>query len=185
MRRRITGLAAAALLAAAVVAPAQATVRERLSSHSEYSYVEDCGFPVQVTGSGDGRFTIREGKHEDAGAFPVLDRSSFSETWTNPETGEWFVIRGKSIFNEVEATRVDGSIFEFRVVEAGQPFVVEDSDGNVVARNSGSIHVSYLFDTQGDDEPGGEFVADVDEWVAGPHPSLGVHPCEYAVELIG
>ena len=50
-----------------------------------------------------------------------------------------------------------GSIFEFRGVEAGQPF-------------------AYLFDTGGDDEPGGEFVADVDFRVA--------DPCEYAIELI-
>jgi hypothetical protein len=56
--------------------------------------------------------------------------------------------------------RRGGSIFEFRFVEAGQPFVVEDSDGNVVARNSGSVHGRYLFDTGGDDEPGGEWIAD-------------------------
>jgi hypothetical protein len=66
------------------------------------------------------------------------------------------VVRGRLTFNEVGATRVEGSIFEFRTVEAGQPFVVEDSDGNLVARNRGSVHIRYLFDTQGDDEPGGE-----------------------------
>jgi len=185
MRSTITALVAASLLAALIAASAQATVRERMTYHDEWSFVEDCGFPVQVTGSGDGRFTIREGKTKDEGAFPVLDRFSYRETWTNLETGEWFVIRGKEIFNEVEATRVEGSIFEFRVVEAGQPFVVEDSDGNVVVRNRGSVRFSYLFDTGGDDEPGGEFVADVDFRVAGPHPSLDLHPCEYATELIG
>ena len=185
MRNTITALVAAALLAALVAAPAPATVRERITYHDEWSFVEDCGFAVQVTGSGDGRSTIREGMNEDEGAFPVLDRFRFSETWTNLETGEWFVIRGKSIFNEVEATRVDGSIFEFRAIQSGQPFVVEDSDGSVVARNRGSVHIRYWFDTQGDDEPGGEWVADVDLRVAGPHPSLDLHPCEYAIELIG
>lgn len=185
MRSTITGVVAAALLVALVAAPAQATVRERLRFHEDWSYIEDCGFPVQVTGSASGRIIIREGENKDEGAFPVLNRFTSSETWTNPENGEWFVVRGSATFNEVEATRVEGSIFEFRFVEAGQPFVVEDSDGNVVARNRGSVHVTYLFDTQGDDEPGGEWVADVDFWIAGPHPSIDLHPCEYAIELIG
>jgi hypothetical protein len=116
---------------------------------------------------------------------PRQNRFAYSETWTNLTTGKWFVIRGQVLFNEVEATHVEGSIFQFRFVEAGQPFVVEDSEGNVVERNSGSVHVTYLFDTQGDDQPGGEWVADVDFWIAGPHPSIDKHPCEYAVELIG
>src|SRR5688572_13906946 len=162
MRTIVTGLFAAGLLAALVAAPAQATVRERVTFYPEWSLVEDCGFPVQVTGSGTGQYLIREGKNRDEGAFPVLDRWRYSETWTNPETGQWFVIRGHSVFNEVEATHVEGSIFEFRFVEAGQPFVVEDSDGNVVERNNGSVHVTYLFDTLGDGEPGGDWIADLD-----------------------
>jgi hypothetical protein len=185
MRSTITALVAAALLAALVAAPAQATVRERIIGDSEWAFVEDCGFPVEVTGSGSERVLIREGENKDEGAFPVLVRFRYREIWTNPATGEWFVVRGRLTFNEVGATRVEGSIFEFRTVEAGQPFVVEDSDGNVVARNRGSVHIRYLFDTQGDDEPGGEWVADVDEWIAGPHPGFDSHPCDYAVELIG
>jgi hypothetical protein len=185
MRRIVTGLVAVALLAALVAAPAQATVRERIRSESEWSFTEDCGFPVRVTGSGSELIIIREGKNKDEGAFPVLDRFSYSETWTNLETRQWFVIRGHVLFNEVEATHVEGSIFEFRFVEAGQPFVVEDSDGNVVERNNGSVHGTYLFDTQGDDQPGGEWIADLDFRVAGPHPSLDKHPCDYAIELIG
>ena len=180
----IKALVAAGLLAALVVAPAEATVRERGTFQEEWSYIEDCGFPVQVTGSGGGTYILREGKNKDQGAFPVLNRFAYSETWTNPETGEWFVIRGASTFNEVKTTRVEGSIFEFRAVQAGQPFVVVDSAGNVVVRNRGSVHVTYLFDTQGDDDPGGEWIADVDLRVAGPHPSIDSHPCEYAVELI-
>ena len=60
-----------------------------------------------------------------------------------------------------------------------------DFGGNVVERSNGSVRGAYLFDTLGDGEPGGEWIADVGERVAGPHPSLEVHPCEYAVELIG
>ena len=185
MRRIVTGLVAAVLMAALGAAPAQATIRERISSESEWSFVEDCGFPVQVTGSGTELITIREGKNKDNGAFPVHARFTYRETWTNPATGQWFVIRGHVQFNEVEATHVEGSIFKFRFVEAGQPVVVEDSDGNVVARNNGSLHGTYLFDTQGDDQPGGEWVTDLDFRVAGPHPSLDKPACDYAAELIG
>ena len=88
-------------------------------------------------------------------------------------------------FNEVKATHVGGNVFEFRSVEAGQPFVVQDSDGNVVARNRGSVRVTFVFDSEGDDEPGGIYLDDLDVRVAGPHPSLEKHPCEYASELIG
>lgn len=52
-------------------------------------------------------------------------------------------------------THVEGTIFKFTFVETGQAFVVEDSDGGVVARNRGALRVTYLFDTLGDGEPGG------------------------------
>jgi hypothetical protein len=186
MKKIVLGLVSAALLAVSVVASAQATVREMLRVEDEWSFEEYCGFPVDVTGSATALIIIREGKNKTKGTFPVVVRFAYSETWTNQETGEWFVIRGHGLFNEVEATHVEGSIFEFRFVDAGQPFVVEDSDGNVVERNSGSVHGTFLFDTGGDDEPGGDYLSDFEIFrVAGPHPSLDKHPCDYAVELIG
>ena len=39
--------------------------------------------------------------------------------------------------------------------------------------------------TLGDSAPGGEFVADVDLWAAGPHPALELEPCDIPTELIG
>lgn len=185
MTRVVTSLVAAALLAVSVAAAAQATVREKVREEFAWSFVEDCGFPVDVTGSGSAVFVLREGKNKDSGAFPFMDRFAYTETWTNRATGAWFVIRGHLLLNEVEATHVEGSIFLFRFIEAGQPFVVEDSDGNVVERNSGLVHGTYLFDTGGDDQPGGIYLEDLDVRVAGPHPSLGTHPCDYAAELIG
>jgi hypothetical protein len=185
MSRIVMGLIAVALLAASLVASAQATVRERLREVEEWSFEEDCGFPVEVTGSAKVLLILREGKNKDEGAFPVLNRFAFSETWTNPANGRWFVIRGHVLFNEVKATHVGGSVFEFRFVEAGQPFVVEDSDGNVVERNTGSLRGAFLFDTLGDGEPGGEYLADLELRINGPHPGLEKHPCDYAAELIG
>lgn len=185
MKRTIAGLASAALLAAVAAAPAQGTVRERFSDRAEWSFTQDCGFPVEVTGSRDDVFIVREGSNQDAGAFPVLNRFRWRETWTNPATGEWFLIRGHGTFNEVKAEQVEGTVFEFTAIETGQAVVVVDSDGRVVARNRGAIRFAYLFDTLGDDEPGGNWVEDTYFRESGPHPSLDVDFCEYAVELIG
>ena len=185
MRSKIAGLMAAALAVALVAAPAQGTVRDKSRVQESYSYPVDCGFPIEVTGSSDLMLILREGKNKDAGAFPVMNNFMFSERWTNADTGEWFTIRGHFTFIEEKASRVDGSIFEFRAHDAGQPYVVEDSGGNVVERNSGSVHVGYLFDTGGDNEPGGTYGADTYFRVAGPHPSLEIDSCQYAVELIG
>jgi len=184
MKRIVMGLVALALVATSIVASAQATVREREKYEGTWEFEEDCGFPVDVTGAESGLFILREGKNQDDGVFPYSVRFEYREVWTNRATGDWFVIRGHGLFNEVTATRVEGNVFEFRSVEAGQPFVVEDSDGNVVERNRGSVRVTFLFDNGGDDEPGGFFGDVIDFRVAGPHPSLDKHPCEYAVELI-
>ena len=185
MRRIVIGLVAAALLATSLAASAQATVREKERIDETWEFTEDCGFPVDVTGSATGVFILREGKNKDDRVFPYLLQFNYYETWTNQETGEWFVIRGHLAFNEVTATHVGGNVFEFRSVEAGQPFVVEDSDGNVLARNRGAVHVTVLFDNGGDDEPGGDFLDVLDVRVAGPHPSLEKSSCDYAAELIG
>ena len=182
-RSRTLGLTVA--LAAIAVAPAQATVRERIHAVEHYADAYDCGFPVAVAGTWSDHVIVREGKNKDAQAFPVLNRFAYRETHTNTETGEWFVREGHALFNEVEATHVEGTVFEFRFVEAGQAVVITDSDGNFVSRNRGALHVTYLFDTLGDGAPGGEFVSDVDFRVAGPHPALELEPCDIATELIG
>lgn len=188
-QRRATAVLAAVAVAVAAAVPAESAVRDRFQTRDEpYSFTTDeCGFPIAVEGSFSSMGVIREGTGEDDGAFPVINRFGLSETHTNVETGEWFTITAKATFVEISATRVDGPIFEFEFVEAGQPFVVRDSDGNLVARNRGSVHASYLFDTGGDDEPGGEEVPGSLEVIriAGPHPSFKTEYCEIASGLIG
>ena len=71
--------------------------------------------------------------------------------------------------NEVKARPVDGTTFEFRKVETGRQ-TVWNSDGELVARNSGAQMVTFLFDTLGDGMPGGNY-----DWASfvvderGPH----------------
>ena len=178
-------LAAAGLPTVVLAAAASASVVDQGRFVDEpYAFSYDCGFPVEVSGVASGNFRLRQGKGDDAGAFFSLDRMSFREIHTNPLTGAWFSISGHFASNEITARRVDGSLFEFRTIKAGQPAVIEDAAGNLVARDRGVMRVTILFDTGGDDEPGGTFVALLDLDLNGPHASFG-NLCAIATKLIG
>ena len=85
------------------------------------------------------------------------------------------------------ATPLGGTIFEFEAVEAGQPFVIEDAEGNVVVRDRGALRHRIVFDTLGDDEPGGVLIEELESSVHGPHPGFAddFPFCEIAAELTG
>ena len=183
------GIAAAFSLAAAAVpaAPASATIYERLRAVDEptipWSY-DDCGPAIAVEGVFNGRVIIKQGTGPKAGTFPVLDRFSLVETHTNTLTGASFTVRVTSVFNEVQARRVEGDVFEFTAVETGQPMVVEDADGRVVLRDRGAVRYTFLFDTGGDDVPGGTYLTDF--LPADPHaprPSWTTDWCALALDL--
>lgn len=165
-------LATAAALAALAIAasPAQATISDREWFNDPIAYDYDCGYPVSVTGTLKELFMLRLGKHDDRGAFAILDRIRFSERHTNTATGEWFTVEGTSTIHDVKMTRVEGNVFDFTSIEAGQPLVVKDSDGNVVSRDRGTIHLTYRVDVGDDDVFGGTWIEDVELWFAGPHP---------------
>lgn len=186
MRNRVRRtLATAVAFTSLAAAGASATVVEKgRITDGTYGFAYDCGFPVEVTGVASGNFRLRAGSGNDATAFFALDRISFSEIHTNPETGEWFTLSGHFLNSEVSATRVEGSLFEFRIIKAGPVAVIEDSDGNLVSRDRGLLRRTILFDTGGDQEPGGEFVELVDLDLAGPHPTFD-RLCDVATELTG
>lgn len=168
-----------------VAAPASATVVEQGRFVDEtYGFSYDCGFPVEVTGVATGNYRLRAGNPGAPGAFFALDRVSYREVHTNPDTGAWFTIRGRFASNELTATHVAGSVYEFRVIKAGQPAIFEDSAGNLVARDRGAMRQTFLFDTGGDDVPGGTFVELLDFQLDGPHAAFGER-CSIAAKLIG
>jgi hypothetical protein len=181
--RRTLATAAALTTVAAAAAPASVVEKGRIVDGS-YGFAYDCGFPVEVTGIASGNFRLREGTGDDATAFFSLDRISFREIHTNAQTGEWFSVSGHFANNEIGATRIEGSLFEFRTIKAGPVARIEDSDGNLVSRDRGVVKSTILFDTGGDDEVGGTFIDQVDLKLAGPHEAFG-RQCEIATELIG
>lgn len=76
-------------------------------------------------------------------------------------------------------------MFEFTSIVAGQPFVVYDSAGNLVLRDRGLAQSTVLFDTGGDDVPGGE-VLDVQTEFRGQHPGADIDFCDdLIIPLIG
>ena len=145
---------------------------------------DDCGFDVSVEGTSSGHFRIRAGKGATETAFFLSDNYSYTETHTNVETGAFVTIKGDAVFNEIKATPLGGNIFRFEAVEAGRPFELYDSEGNLVARDRGSIQRTALFDTLGDDEPGGVFLEDLGADVHGPHPGFDDF-CALVTPLIG
>jgi hypothetical protein len=156
---------------AMLVGPARATIAEADTFHDSFTFTHfDCGFPVDVEGVADGRFRIRVGTGADATAFFLQSRVTWSEV--HSANGTSVTLAGHFLYNEPRAIHVEGSIFEFHSIEAGQPFAIYDADGTLVLRDRGVIRHTYLFDTQGDDLPGGIFIEDVDVQIGGPHPSF-------------
>lgn len=181
-RLAVLGVAACVAVGAA---PAGATVYEKGHYSDTFSFSYDnCGFEVEVAEEFSGVFRIREGKGKDDGAFFAHDNYAYRQVHTNPDTGEFFVVTGDANFNETRATRVAGNVFEFDSVDAGQPFTVTDSDGNVILRDRGVVRETIQFDTKGDDVPGGTFVKEVSFASGGPHPGLDFG-CEQIAALIG
>ena len=184
-RVRKTFTAVAVCAAAAAPAPASATVVDQGRFTDEpYAFGYDCGFPIDVTGVASGNFRLRQGTGADATTFFSLDRLSYEETHTNPLTGEWFSVTGHFANNEITATHVEGSLFEFRIIKAGPVATITDSSGNLIARDRGVLRRTILFDTGGDDVPGGDFVALLDLRLSGPHASFG-NVCDFATRLVG
>lgn len=178
-RRTLVAALGAALLALPLAAtPVGATVilRDHYSDDYAFSF-DDCGYWIDVTGHAQGVAQIRVGKGTLETAFFLHDNYSFLETWTRRDTGDSFTLGGDGLFQETKATHVSGTIFEFTSINAGQPFLVWDSDGNLIVRDRGVIRQVLQFDTLGDDVPGGAFIADVSFVAHGPHPGLEFDVC--------
>ena len=178
--------AVAATAALVAVAPAGAAIYDREIYKDDYAFsYDECGFPVDVTGRTVQRLTLRTGTGPDEGAFFLHNRYSYVETHTNAETGNSLTIEMRGLFHELKATRVSGSVFEFTAIEAGQPFSLYDSDGDLVLRDRGSVQLHIVADTLGDAEPGGEIVAELEPRLNGPHPSWDTDHCSMITPLIG
>jgi hypothetical protein len=180
MRRTILPMALGGLLTIAIAIPAAGAIFERGTFTDSGTDVYSCGdADFSVAFEASGRYHLRTGTGPRDGAFFQHTNIQFHEVHTNLETGEWLTVSGRLLDKEVRGTRVEGSVFEFTQIVAGQPFTVRDSDGNVLMRDRGLVQFTALFDTLGDDVPGGVFLEFVSIEVRGPHPGADiVDPCQ-------
>ena len=164
----VPAVAATMLVTFAPGVHAEVLHEEPFTESYEYDS-SDCGFPVHVEGEVTVAASWRVGKNTDASIHFYREIVSVREVHTNPANGKWFVVSGHDTFREVNATHVDGNIYEITQVLAGQPTVITDSSGQVVARDRGSIHIRMLFDTGGDTDPARQFAGFSGFEVHGPH----------------
>jgi hypothetical protein len=177
--RALTSSVIGLALVLAVAAPVAATQyeRERYSWAADGSY--ECGEDnwIDWQAEGSGVFSLRAGTGPDEGAFFGHDNYHWDSIDTRRSDGLALLASGDGDFKETRATRIDGGVFQFWAVNAGT-YVVRDGDGKVLARDRGSFSESIIFDTLGDDVPGGVFIEQVSFRVNGPH-SGGIDYCEY------
>ena len=171
---RLLGVALAVVVSGLAVVPAaHATMIDQFRFVDDpYAFDETiCGIDVQGEGTATGAGRNRTGKGKLASAFFAHVNFAYSETWT-ADNGQFVTVTGKSNNNEVKAVPLGDNVFRFTDTQAGQPFRLYDSEGNLLLRDRGVIRSTFDFDTLGDDEPGGELVQDVELSVRGPHPGF-------------
>lgn len=183
---RATLLAGAAALAFAVSATGAQAATPVTVNAAESGTFDDCGFVIAYDFTATSTYFDREVPGSDGQAFRKHQVYRFRNVLTNPATGQWLVVRGHELDLEVTARQVDGDVWEFTSQTVGQPFVIEDSDGNVVLRDRGRSTSRFLFDTLGDGQPGGELLEEELTGVSGPHPSIdsSFDFCAIATDLI-
>jgi dienelactone hydrolase len=179
-QRRAVAAVIGALLALTVgSAPASATIVERDHVVNEpYEFVAgNCGYPMQVTGESRHTFRIRADAKDDRIVY-VTETYAFRETWTAAD-GRSFSVSANAVTKDVQAVPLGGSTYRFTFNQPGQPFVIRDSSGRVVAKDRGNLSFEYTFDLEtGAFEPG-------DFRVSGPHPLLDLDLCKAVQPLTG
>ena len=150
---------------------------------------EQCGLTLRNDIAFRGTTHLRVGKGDLASFFFLHLRLKQTETITNLANGRFLVIEANQVERDVRAQRVESSVFQVTSVVSGQPFVVRDMNGRVVLRDRGSIWFTALFDTGGDDVPGGDRLTDPEiVRISGPHPGSDLDDdgfCELVTDLIG
>lgn len=191
-RTTATALGAASLLTvisgAAGFGPALAAPLEKEHYQDSFTREFDCdGITLREDVSVEGLFMLKQGRAGDPTPY-LSDNYQYSKRVTaDPDTGRWFTVEGNGLYKDRKITLVEGTTYQFDAMEAGQPFVVRDMNGEVVLRDRGLLHTRFQVDTKGDaDLSNDEFVPGSWELVAdrGSHPGFYIDYCQMAKDLL-
>ncbi len=168
----------------AAPAAGSGTFSERYAFSVSFEH-EDCGFPISATYEERGLYQAKVSGRE-------MNNYDWRLVETNPANGKWFERGGNGIGLDVKFTLVEGTIYRFTSIDAGNSISIWDMDGNRLFHDRGLLEVTYLLDTKGDADP------DNDEVVEGTFEltaDRGKHPaneyfaendwCEFVTDLIG
>jgi hypothetical protein len=165
---------ALSLLVLGLAVPAQAAPleREHYSGTDSFDF-DDCGFVIHDEVTFEGTFMLKAPRADGAPPY-VFDNYDSHETLT--ANGRTLTIDHQGLYKDLHITQVEGTIYQFVAMEAGQPFVVRDSDGNILFRDRGVLKTTFQVDTHGDTD------LDNDEFIEGSFSVLadnGRHPGFY------
>lgn len=170
-----------ALMTPIATAQAAPLERENYSGTDSFDF-DDCGFVIHDEVTFKGTFMLKAPR--EAGAPPRLfDNYENHEVLT--ANGRTLYIDHQGLFKDLRITHVEGTIYRFTAMEAGQPFVVRDAEGNVLIRDRGVLKTTFLVDTLGDTDLDNDvFIEDSFELLAdhGRHPGFYLDFCEVATE---
>ena len=177
--RRLRGLAVigSALIAMTLVAGSASAAnveRERFTADYEFDNWM-CGYEMRVAGVETHLLQWRTDKKLDGNVF-FTNNYAFRETWTAAD-GRWFTASGNGVFKDIKAKSLGGSQYEFTFHEVGQPLVITDSSGRVVARDRGNITAHFTVDF---DDGSENFELEI----KGPHLLFDADVCKVVAPLV-
>ena len=163
-----------ALPPAAQAAPVE---REHYSGSDSFDF-DDCGFTVHEEVTFEGVFMLKAPRADGAPPY-LFDNYEAHETLS--ANGRTLTIDHQGLYKDLHITLVEGTVYQFVAMEAGQPFVVRDEDGNVLIRDRGVLKSTFQVDTHGDtDLDNDKFIEGSFSVLAdnGRHPGFYVDFCE-------
>ena len=167
------------LLTLTLAAPANAAPLERENYSGTDSFdFDDCGFIIHDEVTFKGTFILKAPRK--AGAPPYLfDNYENHETLT--ANGRTLTIDHQGLYKDLKITLVQGTIYQFVAMEAGQPFVARDQAGNILFRDRGVLKTTFQVDTKGDTDLDNDVFIE-GSWALlsdhGRHPAFYIDFCE-------
>ena len=126
---------------------------------------ELCGLPIDVARTRTGVFSERLAQGSDQ-AFLAMDRYRYTNVFTldddDPTTNGSLRIEATGLFQEQSARQLDPAnpdIYAFRAIDR-TTFRAYGSDGQLLYRNTGVLHLDAVLDTLGDGQPSAEIISE-------------------------